>query len=165
MKLAIPNFRNRVSPVFDWAGRVVFVDIRRRREVGRDASDLVGAALVERADRLVERQVDLVACGAISFVMRALLELRGIPVVGWIAGDFDEVLRVFREWRGVSALAYLPGCERLSPAARRAARWGGVARRGRGDAAVCLCPLCGYALPASPGAECPRCGASRLVAL
>lgn len=127
MKIAIPVFQNRVSPVFDWSSRILVIETDGRLEIGREEHGLAGASLKDRADRLMEMKVDSLLCGGISEAMLALLIARGINVIPWVAGDTEEVFSAFLEGR-------VPGNGFMMPGRcgwRRGRGFGGEAPRGR----------------------------------
>ena len=95
MRIAIPVFQNRVSPVFDWASRVLVIETDGHRELRREENSLGCTSLIGRADRLAEMRVDSLVCGGISEHMLALLIARGINVIPWIAGETDKVFSAF----------------------------------------------------------------------
>jgi hypothetical protein len=157
-----------VSPVLDWAERVLLVQLQDRREIDRRECRLAGVPLLAKADALTCQEVDVVLCGAISRVLLALLEVRQVRVLAWVAGDCEEVLRALCLRRDVRELAVPPGCESAREDANRARLWTccalellpQVERR-------CTCSRCGAQCAAPPGVpctrrRCPRCGASML---
>ena len=66
MRVAIPVWQSRVSPVFDTAGHLLIVDVEDGREVHRAEASILGLSLPDRVNRLVEFDVDVLLCGAIS---------------------------------------------------------------------------------------------------
>jgi predicted Fe-Mo cluster-binding NifX family protein len=66
MKLAIPVWQGRISPVFDVAGQLLLVELADGREVAR-SEQMVGETTVEeRARKLVELGVETLICAGIS---------------------------------------------------------------------------------------------------
>lgn len=168
--MAIPCLRERIAPVFDWAHRILFVDLRRRTEIGRELWTAADATLGDRANRLAELGVDLLACGGITFAARALLTFRCVDVIAWLAGDAEEVLTTFRERRPITGLSSGPGCQRalLEPTWSRT--WDRLRQGASRPVRTCLCPVCGLRGPQPPGVSCgqspcPRCHAPRMYAL
>jgi len=100
MKVAIPHWQGRVSPVFDVAGNVLVVEIddgveQARRDVAFDAEDRQA-----RAARLTETGADvLVAVSA-----------AGIEVVPQTCGDVERVLAAFIDGRLDQGAFLMPGC-------------------------------------------------------
>ena len=66
MRLAIPTWNGRISPVFDVAKRLLLVDLDKGGEVGREETVLEATDVSSRASRIAELSVDTLICGAIS---------------------------------------------------------------------------------------------------
>lgn len=84
MKVAIPIFRSRVSPVFDWSTRLLLVRIRSGREETGEEIEVGGLDLLERVERLSNAGTDVLICGAIGDFVARLLESKGIRVIPWV---------------------------------------------------------------------------------
>ncbi len=110
MKVAVPIWQGRVSPVFDVAGQLLVADIANGTEVGRREYPLPSDEPWQRAGQLAELQVETLICGAISQVLEALLSEHGIKVYAHICGDVDEVLKAFLTGTLGSAQYAMPGC-------------------------------------------------------
>lgn len=126
MKVAVPIWQGRVSPVFDVAGRLLVAEIADRNVVHRCEYPLSSDEPWQRAGQLAELQVETLICGAISQVLEALLAHCGIRVYAYVCGDVDEVLEAFLAGTLASAQYTLPGCCRQH---RRQFRRGRQGRR------------------------------------
>jgi len=110
MKVAIPQWQGRVSPVFDVAGNVLVVEVdngveQTRREVVFDAE-----ALQRRAVRLAETGANVLVCGAISWPLEMAIVATGIEVVPQTCGNIEGVLAAFIEGRLDQYAFLMPGC-------------------------------------------------------
>ncbi|MFW6062431.1 MAG: NifB/NifX family molybdenum-iron cluster-binding protein [Planctomycetota bacterium] len=110
IKLAIPHWQGRVSPVFDVAGRVLLVEIdggqqQARQEFAFTAEDPRG-----RAARLAETGADVLVCGAISRPLEMALSAAGIEVIPQICGEVQRVLAAFIDGRLSGREFLMPGC-------------------------------------------------------
>lgn len=106
MRLAIPVWDGRVSPVFDVACRFLLVDV-----IGGEAS-FTEELEVTRADRvavIAENGVNVVVCGAISHRLEERLLASGIEVVAEIRGSHVEVVRAYLEGALAHARFSMPG--------------------------------------------------------
>jgi predicted Fe-Mo cluster-binding NifX family protein len=108
--VAAPVFNGRLSPAFDWAGRIVVMELGGRSERRTREVSLEGLAPPGRVERLVELAVEVLLCGGISAAMASFAESRGITVVPWLAGEVDEVLTAFVEDRLDVERFAMPGC-------------------------------------------------------
>ena len=95
IRVAIPIFKQRVSPVFDSCTRVLLVDIEDDREVDRKEIYLDALSLNERVKILCKSNVTAVVCGGISGVLEKMLTGAKIELIGDITGRVDQVLRAY----------------------------------------------------------------------
>jgi predicted Fe-Mo cluster-binding NifX family protein len=110
MKVAIPHWQGRVSPVFDVAGSVLVVELgdgieRARRDVAFDVEDPRG-----RSARLMETGANVLVCGAISRPLEMAISTAGIEVIPQICGDVECVLAAFIDGRLRQGGFLMPGC-------------------------------------------------------
>ena len=125
MKIAIPEWQGRVSPVFDVASKVLLVDIEGERELQRQEHLLSPTDPWARAQAVRDTGAKVLICGAISRPLQAALCSAEIQLIGNICGPIDEVLAAFREGRLDGTVFLMPGC------CRRRRRFHGGGRRGR----------------------------------
>ncbi|NLF31428.1 MAG: hypothetical protein GX591_11160 [Planctomycetes bacterium] len=125
MKVAIPHWRGRISPVFDVAGSVLVVEIRdgaeqAHRDVVLDCEDPQ-----VRAARLAQIGADILICGAVSWPLEMALSSAGIDVIAQTCGDVDQVLAAFVKGQLQQDAFLMPGC------CRRRRQFHARRRRGR----------------------------------
>jgi predicted Fe-Mo cluster-binding NifX family protein len=106
MRIAIPVWNGRLSPVFDVATRILLVEV-----IGGEAS-FTDELPVQRADLaavVAELGVAVVLCGAISRSQEERLLVSGVEVVAEIRGSVMEVIRGYLEG-GLGQLRFaMPG--------------------------------------------------------
>lgn len=110
MKVAVPEYVGRVSPVFDTSQTLWVID---REDEGQTCFVVPGWSRAERPhrpSRLRELGVDVLLCGGISCWMVNRITSYGIKVVPWIAGGIDDVLQAFFEGRLGDKQFAMPGC-------------------------------------------------------
>ncbi len=125
MKVAIPHWRGRVSPVFDVAGTVLVAEIdegaaQARREVILDCE-----VPQDRAARLAETGVEVLICGAVCRPLEMALSAAGIDVIPQTCGDVEQILTAFARGELRQDAFLMPGC------CGRRRRFGARRRRGR----------------------------------
>jgi hypothetical protein len=81
MRVAIPFFGGRISPVFDTARRLLLVDIEDGREVWRTEQIVEEPELGPRARRVAELGADVLICGAISWPLEVMLLSARVEVI------------------------------------------------------------------------------------
>ena len=112
MKVAVPVFHSRISPVFDVAHLCLLVELRDGTEADRQQLVLRGKIPHERVDELRKQGVNLLICGGITGVTRVLAENAGVRVLSGVAGDVEKVLEAFRERDLDKPRFRMPGCRR-----------------------------------------------------
>lgn len=99
MRIALPIWESRISPVFDTAGSLLVVEVSDTEEVGRTEERLNEPFPPQRAARLVQLGVDVLICGAISRPLLCMVTGYGIQVVPFVSGDADEILSAYLSGR------------------------------------------------------------------
>jgi predicted Fe-Mo cluster-binding NifX family protein len=110
MKVAIPSWMGRVSPVFDEASRVLVFDISDGRVVRSHEELLTEHSPFERAQLFPKLGVSLLICGMISQTQKTALDSAGIRVIPHICGRMDEVIAAFMSGRIEDGALLMPGC-------------------------------------------------------
>lgn len=110
MKVAVPVWKHRVSPVFDTACSVLVVTVDSGKEVSRSRIELQNGSLHHRVNALTASGVDALLCGAISRPLFEMLESAGIEVTPFLSGPTEELLEAFMEGRTIDSVYLMPGC-------------------------------------------------------
>lgn len=180
MRVAIPQWEGRISPVFDVATNLLLVDVEDGQEVRREERRLLRTDLVARAGEFVRLGAGTLICGAISAPLEARLAAAGVRVVPFTCGKVNEVLKAYLRGELAEQAFRMPGCcHRWQPGQEMGPGPGGRGRgqgRGRGRGAggmgaragagpggACICPKCGEKSSHTSGqpcqkTPCPRCG-------
>jgi predicted Fe-Mo cluster-binding NifX family protein len=118
MKVAIPLWQGRVSPVFDEAGRILVVDVFDGRERSRKEELLRVQNPFERAKALPVMGIDLLICGMISQAQQAALDSVGIRIIPHICGSVEDVIAAFLDGQIENGALLMPGCGRRKQSRR-----------------------------------------------
>ena len=127
MKVGIPTWDGRVSPVLDVARRLLLVDIRENAELTRREEEIEEVPLATRVKRIRELGVEVLICGAVSWPLEAALAAAGVRVIAQTCGPVEDVLPAFLSGRLADGAFLMPGC----CGRRRRMRGGGRGNRGR----------------------------------
>ena len=128
MKVAIPHWQGRISPLFDAAGTLLLIDIEEGREVKRDNFKLSRRDPLRRAQEVSRLGADMLLCGAVSRELENALLGAGVRVVGFICGDLEGVIAAFLGGTLSHSRFHMPGWENNRPGAVRPGR---AKRRGK----------------------------------
>ena len=109
MKIAIPIYNDSVSNVFDFARRLLLVDIENDREAGRIEVALE-SQLPQRVIQLKHLEVDVLVCGAISRLLEEMVTTSGIQVLSYVTGRIDDVLEAYLNGQLMEPKFSMPGC-------------------------------------------------------
>jgi hypothetical protein len=104
-RIAVHHWQDRIAPVFDTGGRVLVLEDGTR--AGRVS--LLRSQPLQRAEDLRTQGVGTLICGAISRSMREALVACDIRVVGFVAGDLEQVIAAWKSG-GLDETYAMPGC-------------------------------------------------------
>lgn len=111
MRIAVPTWAGRVSPVFDVARELLVVDIEQSGPSHREVQPLREDGVRQRVEELAQLGIEVLICGAISRPLEIMLAGAGIRVIAHVCGDSDEVIEAFLNDRLEHNPAHrLPGC-------------------------------------------------------
>ena len=130
MRVAMPIWKDRISPVMDAATRLLIVEYDGHGEVTRTEEPISGEHPPQLARLLSGLGIGLLICGGISQHLFSLLEAQQITVYPWVTGPVEVVLDAYHTNRLGSRRFLMPGCAGRKRGWGRGRRQG--ARRGRG---------------------------------
>jgi len=106
MKLAIPVFRDRVSPRFDFSPEIWIVEVEKGEVVGKERIPTQNLNLLQRLEQVTANGVEKVICGGIDGFCANQLGGKGIEVVQDVIGEAEVVLTDFLKGRLRSSFRY-----------------------------------------------------------
>lgn len=129
MRIAVPVWNGRVSPVFDTARRMMVTDVENGRRILNSEVQLGGVMPHERMRSVVGLGATVLICGGISPELAAMLGSAGVRVIPGMSGDVDEILDAFVSGRIQSPTYFMPGWRgwRRRRGCARRHRWPGYA--------------------------------------
>ena len=95
MRLAVPIWKDKISPVLDAATRLLVIDLDNRRESSRFEIYLDEQDLTRRCFRMKGLGVDILICGAVSRPFMRMLDATGIEIIPGITGPTEDVLKSY----------------------------------------------------------------------
>ena len=118
MKIAIPHWQNRISPVFDASKHLLLITVHAGKENDRKQLMLSSYDFWLRTKTLSHYGVGIVICGAISHSLETVLLSAGIRVIGFVCGRVEDVTQAFLYGQLDDAGFRMPGCGRRFQASR-----------------------------------------------
>jgi len=125
MRVAIPAWNGRVSPVFDVAREVRIIDVDAERG-GLEMRSARRLPPGRAGTTVADLGVDMLVCSAISPALEAVLWTAGVEVVVDVCGELEEIVSAIA--RGDTELASFrsPGSSRRDRTQGDSAPGGGV---------------------------------------
>lgn len=117
MRVALPVWERRISPVFDESERISIADVKRGKITSQFIIPFQEKFPPGRAIFLTRWGVEILICGGISAYLAQLVAAQGIRVIPGIRGGVEDVLQAF-------CLGNIPSARFLMPG------WRGWRRRG-----------------------------------
>ncbi len=119
MTIAVPTWRNQVSPVLDEAENFTVVEFKGGKQVKSVLINLAGKSQLERIKQLEAIGADVILCGAVSNYYYNLVSSRNIELIPWLRGNVNTVLSAFMS-NGLEQKRFImPGCRRRRRMCRR----------------------------------------------
>jgi predicted Fe-Mo cluster-binding NifX family protein len=121
MRIGIPTWNGRVSPVLDTAERLLVMETTAPDDPAPSEIPLGPGPPAHRALRIAELELDLLICGAVTRPLARYLESLGVPLCPWVSGATEEVVSALEAGRLDEPRFMMPGrCGR--PKGRRGER-------------------------------------------
>ena len=112
MKVAIPIWDGRVSPVMDTAGILLVVEVVDGCEISRETVFIPQGNISNRVNFLKDLNIDTLICGAISQQFEQMLFASGIESYPWYRGDVEEIIAAHAGGILQNDDFLMPGCGR-----------------------------------------------------
>jgi len=112
MKIAIPIWEDKVSPVFDTALRLLVVEVDGNKEASRFIYYIGEQDLARKCQHIRTLDLDLLICGAVSHPFLHMLLASGLEVIQQISGKAEEVLEAYLKGNIYNTRFLMPGCKR-----------------------------------------------------
>jgi len=108
MKMGITIWNERIAPVFDVAGNAYIVDTTENTPTSESIS--LPQAPFAKIDSLLQANVEVLVCGAISRPLLRSAQGAGLRVVPFVSGSVDGVLAAWSAGELEAAARTMPGC-------------------------------------------------------
>ena len=110
MRVAIPEWQGRISPVFDVATHLLIADVETGTINGNHIIQLHSDGVQPRAQEVAALDVDVLICGAISRPLELALLNLGIEIIPQTCGEVETILTAFAAGHFNQEAFLMPGC-------------------------------------------------------
>lgn len=110
MKIAVPYWEGKVSPVLDTSSRLLILEFEGEKELSRYEIPLSESNLGRRCSYITQSGVEVLICGAISRPFYRMLQAAEIDVIPWISGHVEEVISAYFGQTLNHDRFLMPGC-------------------------------------------------------
>jgi predicted Fe-Mo cluster-binding NifX family protein len=111
-KAAFATWNDRIAPVFDVARSIRLVETAGGRIVSQKQVGVTGGMASLKAAYLAELGVGTLVCGAISKPLQTMITAYGIQVIGFVAGNLQEIIQAWVGGKLVGSAYAMPGCRK-----------------------------------------------------
>ena len=111
MKIAVPVWDMRISPVLDTADRILVYEAQGNTVTPCGEVFLGQSGIVERA-RIISEAADILVCAALSQQLESCLAGCGVDVHGWLMGDPRCLVEIVACGGDPGGEWFMPGCGR-----------------------------------------------------
>ena len=111
LKITVPYWYNRISPVLDTAENFLIVDVQNGRRIKDVNINLGEKSLSDRVEYFKRQHINFLLCGALSDYYHRLILAKGIKVIPWLTGDIDCILEAFICNNSFEPEFIMPGCK------------------------------------------------------
>jgi len=109
LKIGIPIWNERISPVMDTASTLLVMELDGRKEISRTYVNLENFSIWKRIFLIRDSKIDVLICGAISRPFLDGLRRSHIQVLFGIMGKVQDVLNAFIDGRLFHPKFFMPG--------------------------------------------------------
>lgn len=134
MKIAVPEWEGRISPVLDAADRLLVVETSDDAVVSKRFYHIGGLNWLDKA-RAIKQQTGILICGALSRPMEEYLLSLGVVLHPWVMGNAEKIVEMYASGTVPGPEFKMPGCRRRRYG-QHACRKGLDIRRGPGRPAA-----------------------------
>lgn len=109
MRIAIPVWGNKVSPVFETSEHLLLVDIENGIEKSREIIKVEDSDPVHRINLLYNLEVNLLVCGAITNQLETSFDTDRIKIIPFVCGNVEQIITAVTKGNPIRAMFSMPG--------------------------------------------------------
>jgi len=110
VKAALAVWDGRMAPVFDVSREALVLTIEDGAITSRSTESIETSMTQLKLERLTALGIQTLVCGAITEPLQHELSARGVKVIGFVAGEIDDVVRSLLDGTLPTRALCMPGC-------------------------------------------------------
>jgi predicted Fe-Mo cluster-binding NifX family protein len=119
MKIAMPVWEDRISPLFDVARQFLVVEVENKQKQMSRTVSLENGWPSTRVSQMADLGIEVLICGGISRLLADLIHASGVTVISQIKGEPDQVLEGYLRGDIDSPRFAMPGAPAVFQSAER----------------------------------------------
>jgi len=112
MRIAVPIWEDKISPLLDTASRLLIVEVDGSKEEDRFVTELIEQGLPQRCLRIQNMGVNVLICGAITRPFLRMLMAGGMDIIPGVSGNPEDVLAAYLKGTLYHERFLMPGFRR-----------------------------------------------------
>jgi predicted Fe-Mo cluster-binding NifX family protein len=109
MRIAIPIWEDKISPVLDTASKLLIIDKDSKKKSSRFEVNLFEQNMSRRGYFIRKLEPDVLICGAVSQQFSRMLKTSGIKIISGISGPTNEVIDAYLQGGLLHSGFFMPG--------------------------------------------------------
>ena len=109
MRIAVPIWEDKVSPLLDTASKLLIIESETQKEVSRFEAFLLEQDIPQRCHFIQGLNINVLICGAVSRQLSGMLTASEIKVISGISGQVEKVLEAYLQGTLLNAGFFMPG--------------------------------------------------------
>ncbi len=110
MRVVVPIYDGRLSPVFDAAKRFVVLTRQGKARFSTEEVRIDSADVLTKVQKIAALKPNVLICGAISLPAESMLVSAGVRVIPNTCGQMEKVVEAFFAGRLTQRAFLMPGC-------------------------------------------------------
>ena len=109
MRIAVPIWDDKVSPLLDTASKLLIIESETQKEVSRFEAFLLEKDIPRRYHFILGLNINVLICGGVSRQLSGMLTASEIKVISGISGPAEKVLDAYLQGVLLNSGFFMPG--------------------------------------------------------
>ena len=109
MRIAVPIWEDKVSPVLDTATKLLITESGTQKKGSRFEVFLIKKDISQRCSFIRKLEIDVLICGAVSRIYSEMLKASDIKIISGISGLAEDVLEAYLNGNLLQPKFLMPG--------------------------------------------------------